>query len=95
MSSTAFSCIASRCQICHDAITSPVLLHCLHEFCSSCLSSWVRNSSQPELDNLWVTACPVCDAQTAVVLEDSHELPADEGDQELGQIEVAVNAGTK
>lgn len=45
-----------QCMICHDAPSSPLLLHCNHVFCSQCIQHWHVKS----IVFNGKSACPIC-----------------------------------
>lgn len=42
-----------QCPICHDDYNSPVLLHCRHIFCETCVTTWFDREQ----------TCPLCRAK--------------------------------
>ena len=59
----------SSCGVCHDFTANPIILHCLHKFCSNCLLPWTRENQQ--LENR--VPCPICDAQTLISWDFNNE----------------------
>lgn len=45
----------SQCPICYDDYKNPVLLHCSHIFCETCVATWFDREQ----------TCPVCRAVVA------------------------------